>query len=283
MTGRGRLGTTGALLALALPLGACGGDDEKSGTSAEPRDLAVSVTGPAKGAKFEFPKTAKAGVTRLELKNDAKGPHSIQLARYDGDRSPDEAVKAGNQWAGNGKPLPDWLHLEGGVPTVKAGATGFSIQNLPPGKYAALDLEAQDNKAVASFEVTGKAPEGEGLPAPKARINASEYTFRAAGLTAGKTEILFDNQGSEPHFVEAAPLKPGKTVEDVKKALKSRKGPPPIDEKATTGTPVLDGKGRQVVELELKKGKYALICFVPDRKGGPPHAVKGMIAAAEVK
>jgi hypothetical protein len=33
-----------------------------------------------------------------------------------------------------------------------------------------------------------------------------------------------------------------------------------------------------VIDLELKRGKYALVCFVPDRKGGPPHAFKGMIS-----
>ncbi len=32
-----------------------------------------------------------------------------------------------------------------------------------------------------------------------------------------------------------------------------------------------------MTDLELKKGKYALICFIQDRKGGAPHIAKGMI------
>jgi hypothetical protein len=47
---------------------------------------------------------------------------------------------------------------------------------------------------------------------------------------------------------------------------------------------VAEGGLKQVVELELPKaGKYALICFVADRRGGPPHAAKGMVSEVAVK
>ncbi len=40
----------------------------------------------------------------------------------------------------------------------------------------------------------------------------------------------------------------------------------------------------QVTDIELKQpGKYALICFIQDRKGGPPHVMKGMIKEVEVQ
>ncbi len=35
--------------------------------------------------------------------------------------------------------------------------------------------------------------------------------------------------------------------------------------------------------LELKKGKYVPVCFISDRKGGPPHVAKGMISEATVE
>jgi hypothetical protein len=34
-------------------------------------------------------------------------------------------------------------------------------------------------------------------------------------------------------------------------------------------TAVLDGGTTQVTDLRLNKGKYALVCFIQDRKGGP--------------
>ena len=37
------------------------------------------------------------------------------------------------------------------------------------------------------------------------------------------------------------------------------------------------------VDLELKKGNYALTCFISDREGGPPHALKGMVAETTVE
>ena len=46
---------------------------------------------------------------------------------------------------------------------------------------------------------------------------------------------------------------------------------------------MLDGGREQVVDLELRKGAYALVCFVPDRKGGPPHAFKGMVSETVVE
>ena len=38
-----------------------------------------------------------------------------------------------------------------------------------------------------------------------------------------------------------------------------------------------------MVNLDLKKGKYALVCFIPDRQGGPPHVAKGMVSEATVE
>jgi len=46
----------------------------------------------------------------------------------------------------------------------------------------------------------------------------------------------------------------------------------------------IDGGTKQVIELDLDKpGKYALLCFVSDRKGGPPHGAQGMIAEVTVR
>lgn len=117
-----------------------------------------------------------------------------------------------------------------------------------------------------------------------ASITARDYSFTTSGLKAGKNAITFENTGKEPHHVVVAPLKPGKTLDDVRKFAREEKGPPPIDEKSTQSTTVLDGGTKQVTELELKKpGKYALLCFITDRAGGPPHVAKGMAAEATIR
>jgi hypothetical protein len=54
---------------------------------------------------------------------------------------------------------------------------------------------------------------------------------------------------------------------------------PPLDFEHTSYTARIDGGTKQITELHLDKpGKYALLCFVSDRKGGPPHVAQGMIA-----
>ncbi len=69
----------------------------------------------------------------------------------------------------------------------------------------------------------------------------------------------------------------------MERTIKSEKGQPPIEEEGTQNTAVLEGGEGQVVTLDLKPGRYALLCFISDRQGGPPHAVKGMVDEIEVK
>jgi len=46
---------------------------------------------------------------------------------------------------------------------------------------------------------------------------------------------------------------------------------------------VIDGGIAQNIELDLEAGKYAVVCFIQDRKGGPPHGAKGMISELVVE
>ena len=175
-------------------------------------------------------------------------------------------------------PLPDWVRFVGGVASIRSGETSTSVQSLPQGNYAAIDI---NTSAFAALEVTG---DGDGeLPTSSARVEARDYSFEASGLKAGKGRVLFTNTGKEPHFALLAPIKPGKTLADVRQALEREEGETPIAEDKTLSTGVLDGGESQVVDLALVKGRYALVCFVADRKGGPPHAFKGMVSEAVVE
>ena len=70
----------------------------------------------------------------------------------------------------------------------------------------------------------------------------------------------------------------------MQKFFRTEKGEPPIDESSGFSTAVhRRAASKQTVEVDLKSGKYALLCFVPDRKGGPPHVAKGMVSEATVE
>jgi hypothetical protein len=163
---------------------------------------------------------------------------------------------------------------------------------LEPGTYYVLDTESaggseQPNArkgGVAKFEVTGEAT-GE-LPATDATITAKDYAFEATGVKAGKNRLTFENAGDELHHLIAVPIRKGATFAEVKKLFSSNeepKGPPPVDFENGLATAVIDSGQKQVAELEFKKGKYALVCFITDREGGPPHVAKGMIDELDVE
>jgi hypothetical protein len=129
-------------------------------------------------------------------------------------------------------------------------------------------------------EVTGETSD-ETVEADET-VDAFEYGFKADQLSAGKTEIAFENTGAQPHHLLAAPLLGDKTAKDVEAAFKSE-GKPPFDEEGFLSTAVVEGGEGQLVTLDLKPGRYVLFCFITDRQGGPPHALKGMVDEVEVR
>ena len=134
--------------------------------------------------------------------------------------------------------------------------------------------------ATATIEVTGEVGDAE-LPDPGATVTAEEYSFATQGLVAGVDLIRFDNTGKELHHLIAIPYEAGATFEKVKAFGTSDAppdGPPPVDFSRASVTAVLEGGDSQITELGLAtSGKYAFICFISDRAGGPPHATLGMI------
>jgi hypothetical protein len=277
---RSRLGIVITALALAAAMAACGDDEEQGGGSeaaAKPRVVRIELT----ESGFEVPKTVPGGVVRIEFTNSAPGMHSAQLGYADEGHTAQEALESASAWAERGAPLPDWAHTAGGTGRTPSGATVSVTQELSPGRYFVLDVEAEEEVA-SFFEVTAAEGEAE-LPETPARIEAIDYSFESTGLTAGAGRVLVENTGGEPHFVEAAPLTEGSTIADVRRFIRTEKGRPPADFERSFSTAVIDGGLGQVVELDFERGDYALLCFVPDRAGGPPHALKGMISQATVR
>jgi hypothetical protein len=283
-----------ALLAVAavIPLAACGDDDDEgsggggsdSGDATETA-ATLNLIADAKGG-IAVEGQGTPGIAEVTLTNEGKGPATVQLLRIEGDHSRQE-LEAAYAGAEEGKPIPEWMRAEGGVGTVRPGQSATTTQELPGGNYYAIN-DSADEPTFSDFTVTGEDAGGE-LPDTTGTVTASDegdknYSFEAEGLTAGKNTVLFQNDGQQPHHLLAFPILPGKTIDDVKKFAKTDKGKPPVDFEAGADTTVIDGEGKSMaVELDLKKGQYALVCFISDRQGGPPHAVKGMVSEATVE
>jgi hypothetical protein len=274
-----RLGA--ALVVLAVGFAGCGGGSSSKSTAATKLDIQIEEFG--ENTEISVPKQLEAGVVEVQFSNDGQKDHSAQILRYDEGHTPQQALKVSAKWGEGGEPLPEWVHLVGGFGSAGPGESRSSVLKLEPGSYAVVDIESPASKpAYGTFGVTGK-PSKDELPPTDGAIKAAEYSFSAAGLVPGSHRVLFDNTGQEPHHIVAAPIKRGSTIEDVRRAVRDEGGEPPIDEKNIQDYAIVDGGSGQVLELDLKPGKYALLCFIPDRKGGPPHAVKGMVSEAVVK
>jgi plastocyanin len=278
-----------ALLAASLVLGACGDDDEgdqAAAAAATSTKLAITASESGKQSRLSVPGSVPAGVVTVELTNTGRAFHEAQLIRLDPGHTPDQALRV---IAAEGAPSPAWIHAAGGTGPAPPGGSSSATQRLSPGNYMVYDApflnEGRGVKfGVATFKVDGRADPGE-LPKSTAKIEAHEYGFRASGLHAGTNTVRFTNTGSEPHHVIAAPYRPGATMADVRKAFKREQGgEPPLDFEKPSSTARIDGGTEQITELDLEQpGKYALLCFVSDRKGGPPHVAQGMIAEITVR
>jgi plastocyanin len=181
-----------------------------------------------------------------------------------------------------GKPFEEWFYAGGGAGTVEPGGSATVSQALEPDStYWVLDDES--NKPQLTELGTTGSEEAEGEVEETGNVvSASEYTFEADGLTSGEA-VTFENAGGQPHHMIAQPFIGDATVEDAEKFFETEKGKPPVDFEAGQGTAVLEGGETQVSSVELEPGRYALVCFISDREGGPPHAALGMISEVEVE
>jgi uncharacterized cupredoxin-like copper-binding protein len=286
-----------ALTALVALVGvsACGSDsnEKASGTktseaSSHEAPPVVDVT--ASGAKdhwtFDVPATVTGGVVTFRLTNkSASDTHDLQLAKVDGTHSKEDVLKiVSSEDAG----APEWLHGYGGVGTVAPGQTGSATMNLPAGHYIYFCTDDTDGTGHADHGMYGefdvKGASGAAMPAATAQIKAHEYKFDTTGLKAGKNVVRFTNTGKQLHMVLAVPIKDGKTIDDVKTAFSSddHSTEPPVDFEKAVSTEVLDPGLSLVTSWNLSSGKYALICFMTDRAGGPPHFMSGMLQELDV-
>jgi plastocyanin len=276
----------GLIVAASIGLAGCGG---KVGNkqAAAPTKFAVTATEAGKQLRLSVPKSVPAGLVTVELTNSGKEFHEAQLIRFDPGHTPQDALQG---IAAEGASTPGWIHVAGGTGPAPPGGQRSATQRLRPGNYIVYDAPFQNEGkglkfGLASFKVEGEADDSGELPKAVAKIEAYEYGFRASGLTVGKNTIEFSNTGREPHHVIAVPYRPGATLAELRKAFRREGGAePPLDFENTFYTARIAGGIKQITELAPDKpGKYALLCFVSDRKGGPPHVARGMVAETTVR
>ena len=271
-------------LAAVIALAACGDSD---GGGDDAQKLSFTLSGSGEQAKVTGSGQAEAGTAEITFSNPGKSEADIQLIRVEGGKSAAEMIKVLGGVI-QGKPFPDWFFAGGGSGLLQPGQKSEATLVLSPGTYYALNTESDappSPSGVATLEVGGEASDEE-LDADMvvtAEDADDEYRFEVDGLESGKQEILFANDGEQPHHLLISPIKGDATAEEVEKAFKEDKGPPPLEEKGSQSTSVIEGGEGTLVSVDLDPGRYAFYCFISDRDGGKPHALKGMVDEFEVE
>ena len=280
-----------AVMMAATLLGGCGGDDEEStaGTTqaTAPRGPAGDVTPPTVPVKttdygFEVPPQFRGGLVTLEVDNSAgKEAHEASLVRLEQGKTLADLQQAMRQGGG---PPPSWVVNAGGPGPVMAGRKATYTANLQPGTYAFLCfVHSSDGQSHVAKDMVASATVVEGpagtLPRADATVTARDYEFAGLdGLKSGNQTVRVENQGQLEHNWGIFGLRPGRSAEDLATFLAgggTPTGPPPF-----TSSPGLVGalprSGEAMRTLELKPGRYAMVCLVRDADGRA-HYQKGML------
>lgn len=127
------------------------------------------------------------------------------------------------------------------------------------------------------------AQEGTARRVPNAvRVHASDYAFAApARIPAGMTRFDLVNDGPALHHLQIVRLDSGRTVADLERALHAH-APLPQWAAVVGGPNAVDPGGISNATLDVRPGNYALVCFVADGPGAPPHFAQGMLKALTV-
>jgi uncharacterized cupredoxin-like copper-binding protein len=288
-----------ALLVLGLVgvalVAACGGEEE----AAVPQ-VAVGASEYA----FASPDSIAGGLVQLNLNNTGKEDHHAQLVRLnDGVTLPQfqqalqEAVAAQFQGPAVGKVFAA-VTFQGGPATTKPGKSTAATLNLSQGSYAMLcfvgDPQGVPHIAkgmIKPFTVTAAAAAQPTPPKAAGTVDLNDFAFTAipTDLKVGKHTWAVTNKGKEIH--EMGMLKLKAPAADVQKILSA---PPPAPGSAPPAgpPPFEDAGGFQAImpgmtgwtTVELEKGDYALVCFVPSPANqGKPHVALGMFRPFTVK
>jgi hypothetical protein len=245
---------------------------------------APTVTVTAHDYRLELPDTLPAGAVTLRLVNQGKEFHHVWIARMDGGHTVDEVLKA----LAARQPLPVWLKDAGGpnAPRPEGGEASATV-TLEPGNYiVACLIPSKDGVphlmkgmvrqvAVVATSRPARTPEADAV------MTLRDYTFFLSRPLASGTHVIeVRNEGTQWHEFELVQLAPGKTPQDVVDFIEHGTGTPPGLPLGGV-SPLAVGR-TSYLHVDLAPGRYALICFLPDRKDHQAHFQHGMMQEFQV-
>ena len=246
------------------------------------QDLQITVT--ARDYEFVAPDTVEAGVVRVRLVNEGESFHHAQLVRLGAGKTLEDLREA----LRTEEPEP-WIDRVGGPGLIDPGNESIVTVALQPGTYVWVCFVSTDppegsphyeEGMLRPMEVTGsgrpRLPDSADI-----LLLLSDYDFKFSKPPTPGTHVLrVRNMSGQPHEVVFVRFHEGKTMEDLMAWAATREGPRPAD--PLGGVMALDEGHVNLMELALTPGEYGIMCFVPDKVDGRPHAAHGMAKSFSV-
>ena len=283
----GKLVASAAVVALVAT--SCGNGSE---------DDAAQVTIVAEDYRFtQAPAEVEAGLLDITFENTGQANHELALVEI-GD-TPIDQVGEDFAPALELEAFPDYARNLAIPLFAERGETLQTSMLIAEGNYALIctltdaapegDTEGSPHYELGMIQpLSVTAGEDDAtLPESESSVTARDYTFDV-DVSAGRQTVNFINEGpDELHHAVFLPFNEGVDEAAAEAALdayltsasEGERSPPP---------PELDLEGSENVsnfglfstglgatyDAEFESGRtYAVICFIQDRSGGPPHAI----------
>ncbi len=253
-----------------------------------PEHLTIRASAP------HMPGQMPAGILELTLVNDTRAEADADVGRATPGAT--EAQINAADAAANAHSLQGFVRLTqlvtfiGGTNSVPPGSSETAILDLrTPGRYGLQVGNFQEPGTRLTFTVTPGAGQGATLPPADVVVRLKDMKFLGLPrhLPAGKLTLQVNNEGPSAHELLLVRLDPGKTQRDVLDVLRQAQGqigPPPPWAHPGGGMDSISPHQSAEVRLDLARGYYVVVCFMPDvKKQGTPHVMEGMIGHFTVR
>ncbi len=254
------------------------------------------------------PEQLQAGVLDITFENSGQLEHELAFVEI-GDTPLDEVGTALAPTI-EGGPFPDFLENLAIPLTIPGGETAQTLALLAAGNYALICALTGALPEPGATTTTGGGPDEEGpqgpphyelgmiqpvtvtgdaaqlsLPQAESTVTARDYDVDVdVDVSAGRQTVNFTNQGPEQvHHAVFFAFREGVDEAAAESALQTfvtsedEEAPPPpeIDLEATEQYFGIFSTGLGAsYDAEFEAGRtYAVVCFIQDRAGGPPHVI----------
>lgn len=229
---------------------------------------------------FRGPDSIPAGRTTVRIVNEGQDLHHIQFLKLLQGKSAADFRAA---IAADPSKLPGWVHYAGGPNAHGPGSPASATVNLTEGDYVLIcwipDKHGVPHVALGmqkALSVRGGKATKVSQPNPSVTVTQLDYQFvLSKRVEAGLQTVEVVNHGSQPHELVVVKLAPGASVNDVIASFEPGASGPPQGELVSGITAIEKGE-RVFFTGQFEKGRYGLICFIPDPVAGRPHFLHGM-------